>query len=86
MHNIISINPSIKLPFYQAHCHVQLEITLRHKPNVLHQGLMYPGKHYRGFTESFNDKISNIIVQNIITAYNCQDEIPLDDRYGNHHT
>ena len=31
-------------------------------------------------------KLSNILVQNLITAYNCQDEIPLDDVYGNHHT
>ena len=46
-----------------------------------------PGKHYSGFTDSFNDQIKcNILVQNIITAFNCQDEIPLDDKYENHHT
>ena len=50
MNNIISINPSIKLTFYQAHRHLQLEITLRFT-------LIYPGKHYRGVKESFNDKI-----------------------------
>ena len=34
MHNIISINPSIKLTFYHAHSHMQLEITLRRKPTL----------------------------------------------------
>ena len=39
------------------------------------------------FTESFNNKTKyNVLVQNLITVFNCQSEIPLDDKYGNHHT
>ena len=52
------------------------------KPNVYINVLV----NISGFTESFNDKIKQYLVQNLITAFNCQDEIPLDDKYGNHHT
>ena len=31
-------------------------------------------------------KQSNILVQNLITAFNCQDEIPLVDKYEGHHS
>ena len=84
MNNIISINPSIKLTFYQAHRHLQLEITLRRKPNVLHY--CTPVNITEGSKNLLMIKESNIIVQNIITAFNCQDKIPLDDKYVNHHT
>ena len=83
MDNIISINPSIKLKFYQAHlmCNLRSHFV-NFKPNV------YINVHVNisGFTESFNDKIKQYLVQNLITAFNCKDEIPLDDKYGNHHT
>ena len=84
MDNIISINPSIKLKFYQAHlmCNLRSHFV-NFKPNVY---INVPKHYVPWFTESFNDKIKQYLVQNLITAFNCQDEIPLDDKYGNHHT
>ena len=36
LNNVHGTKHAIKLTFYQAHRHSQLEITLRRKPNVLH--------------------------------------------------
>ena len=77
MNNIISI----ELQFYQAHRHVQLEIELLRKPNVYINVNITVGSQNR-----LKIKQRNILVQNLITAFNCQNEIPLDDKYGNHHT
>ena len=59
---------------------VQLEITLRSKPSVFNVNITLGSKNLLII------KQSNIFVQNLITIFNCQSEITLDDKYGNHHT
>ena len=59
---------------------MQLEITLRRKAYVFNVNITV------GSQNLLIIKQSNILVQNFLTAFNCQDEIPLDDKYGNHHT
>ena len=65
---------------------MQLEIKIRRKPNVYirpnvnislgSQNLLMIGPKTKYY----------ILVQNLITTFNCQNELPLDDKYKNHHT